>query len=151
LTVPSYAYGLTGATLPSLGATADIAANAGTSAPRDLALSTFAGAGSGRDWGLVRGVDAIAQAVQLRLNFFAAEWVLDTSLGIDFFGKVLVKNPNPATVKSIFTAEALKCKGVAGVESFSFTVDPHTRRGEIKLTIKTDTGQLVELVVPIAR
>ena len=75
------------------------------------------------DLALVDGVDAVAQLVRQNLQFWAGEWFLDTTLGIDFLGYIFVKTPNPTLIDDIFKNVILSTPGMLRLDSFDPTLD----------------------------
>jgi hypothetical protein len=63
----------------------------------------------------INGKDAKAQQARIRLQTFQGEFFLDSTLGIPYFGNILVKNPNILYIQSIFT-DALTALGLVNVE-----------------------------------
>jgi hypothetical protein len=75
----------------------------------------------------VTGADAVAQHCLIRLRTFLGEYWLNQNIGIDYFGKVLVKNPNLVVVQSIFKKTILGTPGVIAILSFSMSLDKTLR------------------------
>lgn len=46
------------------------------------------------DLQIVDGIDACKQRIKISLLFFYGEWFLDTTVGVDWFRIVFIKNPN---------------------------------------------------------
>lgn len=92
------------------------------------------------DMVLVDGVDAIKQLLSQRLKFFLGEWFLDLSKGIPYFEKVLLKNPSPIVLDTIFKQQILSTPGVLGLEQFNIELDTARRTMSITLRAKTSQG-----------
>lgn len=84
--------------------------------------------------------DSIEQAILIRLRWFLAEWVYDTSLGVDWFGKVLIKNPNSLLIRRMIEDTILSVDGVNSVENLTLTLDKTTRVATISFTVHTVDG-----------
>lgn len=84
--------------------------------------------------------DSIEQAILIRLRWFLAEWVYDTSLGVDWFGKVLIKNPNSLLIRRMIEDAIMSVEGVNSVENLTLTLDKTTRAATISFTVHTVDG-----------
>jgi hypothetical protein len=90
------------------------------------------------EFSLVTGAEAVAQDVRSRLLFFLGEWFLDTRLGVDWFGTVLVKNPNWPAIHAMFRKVIRETPGVREVTHLTFDFNAGTRtlvmdaRGELE-------------------
>ena len=69
----------------------------------------------------------VAQAVVTRLRTMLGEWYQDPTIGIDYLGQVLVKNPNVATLQRYFSSQVAAVPGVATVNSVVCTFNAGTR------------------------
>jgi len=76
---------------------------------------------------LVTGRDAIAQHLNIALRFFLGEWFLDTSQGVPYFDRILVRGFNEADIQQIFRSEILKVDGITGVQSLEIDLDSEAR------------------------
>lgn len=54
------------------------------------------------DFVIISGLDEVCQSLRIRLKMWLGEWFLDTRLGTDYLGKILVKN----TPENLKRAEA---------------------------------------------
>lgn len=84
--------------------------------------------------------DSIEQAIVIKLRWFFAEWVYDTSLGVDWLGKVLVKNPNSLLIRRMIEDTIMSVDGVLSVEDLTLSVDKSTRIGTISFKVHTVDG-----------
>lgn len=91
---------------------------------------------------LTTGVDAIAQRLKQRLGLFLGEWFLDKSRGLPYIQQILVKNPNPTVIDSIFKNEILSEVAVKELTSFELDLDEPTRLLTVNFSAKTDDGPL---------
>lgn len=64
----------------------------------------------------------VAQRLSIRLRTYLGEWFLDTTMGIDWFADVLLKNVSKQTVDSILQNELSKDKFVVKIKTFSSSV-----------------------------
>ncbi len=92
----------------------------------------------GDDIVLTFGIDGIAQHLTQRLRTFLGEWFLDLRIGVAYFQQILLKNPNPAMVDSIFKKEILNTPGV--LELTFFDLDIGTDR-TLTLSFRTITQE----------
>ncbi|MET3654099.1 hypothetical protein [Dyella japonica] len=83
--------------------------------------------------------EAVAQAVQTRLELFSGEWFLDTSAGLPWRTQVLGKytqNIRDFVIKQ----QIVNTQGVQSLDSYSSSVDPNTRRFSVSASITTIYG-----------
>lgn len=95
----------------------------------DLALGTdwdLALSASG-DVQTVDGIEAIRQHLICRLRFFLGEWFLDERDGVPYWERVLVHNPDEATIGEALRRTILGTPGVSALASFSLTIDRQAR------------------------
>ncbi len=71
--------------------------------------------------------ETASQLVACRLRTILGEWFLDTRLGVDYFGQILVKDPNLAAIGALLKSAILATPGVANVSSFTQTYDAQKR------------------------
>lgn len=93
------------------------------------------------DLELTLGIEAKAQHLTQRLRTFLGEWFLDLRIGVAYFQQIMIKNPNPAIVDSIFKKEILNTPGI--LELTSFNLDIATNR-ELTLSFRaiTEEGEI---------
>lgn len=99
---------------------------------------------SGADLRLVSGSEAIRQAADVRLKFFAQEWFLDLSAGVPWFQSILIKNPNLSAVAQIFRDQLLATPGIAVVEQLGLNYTSEARTLRINWRATSDEGELIE-------
>lgn len=97
----------------------------------DIALSKFD----------ILATDSIEQAILIKLRWFFGEWVYQTEFGVDWFGKVLVKNPNSLLIRRLIEDTILSVDGVTSVEDLTLTVNKKTRNGNISFIVHTVDGK----------
>lgn len=92
---------------------------------------------------LVRGPDAVAQAVVVELRWWLGEWFLDTRRGVPYVQRILRKGVSPRTVRAIIRRHIERSPGVDRVTFLRLTVDPRTREASIDFELRTTDGQTV--------
>lgn len=92
---------------------------------------------------LVDGREAISQHLRLRLSMFKGEWFLDQRVGIPYFQSILVKNPNLAVVRGIYSKAITTTPGVTAVDKLEVILDHDTRRLRVSFTAQTSDGPVV--------
>jgi len=96
----------------------------------------------GSDLQIVEGKDATVQYLKQVLSAFKGEWFLNIEFGIDYHGKVLIKDPDPNVLETIFKEAILSVPGVLEIIEFQLLVDPATREYEIDFTCSTIDGDV---------
>ncbi len=94
------------------------------------------------NFSFTKGIDAIRQGIEIRLQFFLGEWFLDTSKGMPYYQRVLVKNPSIPGVRALFREHILKAPGVRSVTSLELTFNKSARRLSVDWTADTDAGEI---------
>lgn len=84
--------------------------------------------------------DSIEQAILIKLRWFFGEWAYNSSYGVDWFGKVLVKNPNTLLVRRMIEDTIMSVDGVTSVENLTLTINRQARDATITFTVHTDLG-----------
>jgi hypothetical protein len=75
---------------------------------RDFAMSATGGwAVVNGDFGTVAGSAAVPQGIAIRTRMFLGDCWLDGTKGVDYQGKILVKNPDPLEVRAELAAAIL--------------------------------------------
>ena len=92
---------------------------------------------------LVDGEDAVAQHLSQRLNTFAGEWFLDLRLGVPYLQQVLVKNPDPVVLDSVFKSEIIHTPGIVELQAFELRLDAGTRQLQLSFTAVADSGAII--------
>lgn len=77
-------------------------------------------------------VDAIAQAIAIRLKTLAGEWFLDQNLGIPYLSQVLGKKRNDRLLAKLIANEIKAVAGVRELSDFSFDEGAQPRSIAIK-------------------
>jgi hypothetical protein len=96
------------------------------------------------------GVEACQQRLQIKLLFFFQEWFLDTTIGLDWFGTVYVKNPNQNLIDNMILVTMTDDIEVIEVTEYSTSFSLLARKLTIKMKLNTIFG-IVNLneVIPI--
>lgn len=89
---------------------------------------------------LIEGREEIAQVLRQRLRVFLSEWFLDSREGIDYYGDVLKKAPDPGQVDALFKNEILTSPGV--IELIEFELDLVGRQLQLSFVARTEDGIL---------
>ena len=76
----------------------------------------------------------------IRLRTFRGEWFLDQDLGVDYFGQILGKNRNKATVDAIIQAEILQEREVLQLDEYNSTYNNPLRKLDIAFKARTIDG-----------
>lgn len=82
----------------------------------------------------------LAQRLLIRLRTFKGEWFLDQDLGVDYFGQILGKNRNKATVDAIIQAEILQEREVLQLDEYNSTYNNSLRKLDIAFKARTRDG-----------
>jgi hypothetical protein len=88
----------------------------------------------------------VAQQIKITLGFWLGEWFLDTSQGVPYLERILVKNPNMAHVRQTVLEKILSVDGVKAARIDSIFFDRQRRNAEIIYTAETDSGTVTEEV-----
>lgn len=68
-----------------------------------------------------------AQRLQTKFRFFLGEWHLDRRIGLPYYQKILVKNPNLEEIEEIFREVILADEAVTELISLSVDLEEITR------------------------
>jgi hypothetical protein len=122
-------------------------AEAGAAAGRDFRLDADGDLSLEEgDFVLIAGAEAVASDLRARLQTFAGEWFLDTSIGVPYFSDVFGKTPAPR-VEAVFREQILGTPGVASIESIRLQrVD---RRLLVAFRVLTDFGELIDATLEV--
>ena len=72
--------------------------------------------------------ESVRQAIIIRIRWFLGEWRLGPLLGLDYWGTVLVKNPNLVKVRQAIRDEILSVEEVTGVNRVDLKADAAKRQ-----------------------
>lgn len=87
---------------------------------------------------IVTGNDEIAQRIRDRLLTFLGEWFLNLSYGVDYIGRILVKNPRTNVVSAHLRDEILKSAD-GKITGFSSTIKNRVMTLEYSMLINGET------------
>lgn len=79
---------------------------------------------------------AVKQAIAIRVKFFLAEYFLDESIGVDWLGQILVKNPDQVVVVELIREAIMSTPDVVAVASVDL-VDDGDRRWHVDYVVQT--------------
>ena len=96
----------------------------------------------GDDLALVTGLDAIAQHLRIRFQFFRGEWFLDTRVGVPWFEDILKKSPDLDVVNGLLREVITSTPGVTAITAFSLEIDRATRAMTVAFQAATELGPL---------
>jgi hypothetical protein len=92
------------------------------------------------DTPLVDGKLAILQDVLTALKTFKGECFMNTSIGIDYFGQILVKNPKQDVIDAILINAIVQVPGVTQLNKYGFASNFLTRQLTIAFELATVDG-----------
>jgi hypothetical protein len=92
---------------------------------------------------VVSGQAAVAQACKIKVKLFLGEIYLDQSLGVDYLGVVLVKNPDPVVVREAIRVRLQSVADVTEVVGAQLVRDDPNdpRSASITYSIRTKYSQ----------
>lgn len=88
------------------------------------------------------GATAILQDVLTALRMFYGEWFLNLAEGVDYYGTILVKNPDQGKINAAFIAEIRNVPGVTSINTYSFKTAFTSRKLSIKFSLQTTAGKV---------
>ena len=95
---------------------------------------------SGGDLVTVSGTAAILQNILQTLKTYYGEWFLDNTVGVDYFGTILVKNPNQGFINTALIGAILAVPGVTQLTNYNFSANSATRQLSVTFTAQTTSG-----------
>lgn len=87
---------------------------------------------------VVRGNEALAQRLAIRLKFFRGDWFLDVAQGVPYHDFVLRKRTTPAVRREVFRRAIVTTRGVKELVSLDVELDPATRTLRVTGEVITD-------------
>ena len=90
----------------------------------------------------IQQTDSLAQQINIRLKWFFEEWVFRPEFGVDYFGKIFVKNPNNQKIISMLTDVIMSVEGVTDVPSIDIELDRKSREATIRYEATTNEETL---------
>jgi hypothetical protein len=91
----------------------------------------------------VSGIDQVAQHIEIRLRLIYGEWFLNTQLGVPWFEKVFVKNPDLSAIDIIIKSTITETPEVTGIVQYSSSIDRPTRKLVVSFQASTIYGENV--------
>lgn len=82
--------------------------------------------------------ESVRQAIIIRLRWFLGEWRLGPLNGLDYWGTVLVKNPNLVKIRQAIRNEIMTVKEVTAVNDLQLTHDKKDRTLVVRYEAVTD-------------
>ena len=76
---------------------------------------------------MVRGADAVAQEIRVRLRWWKGEWFLDRRRGVPYLDGILRDGATPATVRAVILAELKNVPDLAPHPVVTVDIDARTR------------------------
>lgn len=92
------------------------------------------------DFATVDGSLGILQNILQTLKVYLGEWYLNTNIGLDYYGQILVKNPKQSAIDAIFINAILGVAGVQQLNSYSFSPNFITRQLTVSFSAQTTSG-----------
>lgn len=89
----------------------------------------------------ILATDSVEQAILIKLRWFFGEWIYNTELGIEWFEKVLVKNPNKLLIRRMIEDAVLSVDGVKSVSNVTLSLNNTTRKATIGFRVVTTQGK----------
>lgn len=120
---------------------------------RDFLLDSVTGdlAVVNGDFAVVADVDAVPQGIQIRVKMFLGEYWLDESIGVDWLGQILIKNPNPVAVRELIRLAIADTPDVVEVTGAALVMNSSDRSATITYTVRTiysTTPRTAQVTVP---
>lgn len=106
-------------------------------ANNDLALTT------GQLTIVEDATEACAIKLKNRLQLFKSEWFLDQRVGIPYYEKVFVKNPDLNLVRQLFRKVLLATPPIVRVDALDVVLDGSTRVARYTFRAITDSGAVI--------
>ena len=94
--------------------------------------------------GQIATTEDLAQRIDTRIRTFRGEFWLDQTIGIDYFGEVLKKNPDLQAIRAAFAVEIQKVPGVKTLNSLALSLDRAARKLTVTFSV-TGTDALLYL------
>lgn len=89
---------------------------------------------------MISGPERVAQDLKIALLLFLGEYFANNAVGIDYFGSVLVKNPDRVLIESIFRAVASDVRDVTQVLYLNLQVERKLRKLGVAIMVQTPYG-----------
>lgn len=97
---------------------------------------------------LVDGAQRVAQQIKVTLLTWLGEWFLDTTFGVPYLERIMVKSPSRAQIESVIRSKVKNVPGVTAVPVIQIEIDAPTRKARITLPdIETSEGLVTVSVI----
>lgn len=96
-----------------------------------------------KDLVILNDSDELTQHLQILLQFIEEEWFLDTSVGIDYYGKVWVKNPDIAEIDREIKRKVLQEEGVVSFIEYTSDYNASLRSFSVNFRVSTIYSDIV--------
>jgi hypothetical protein len=88
--------------------------------------------------------DRVAQQIKINLLSFLGEWFLDTTYGVPYLEKILVKNPRMPVIETILRSHIKSVPDVKKVVYLALDWDRRTRALFVEFEADTELGPIHE-------
>lgn len=85
------------------------------------------------------GAEDLSQRLQIRLNTFQGEWFMDSTLGVDWWNRVVGKNRSKMAVDALIQEAILKEPDALQILEYSSTISTD-RRFSCSFKVRTEGG-----------
>lgn len=99
---------------------------------------------SAGDVQLVSGIAGVSQSVRSHIQLVLGEWFLDESKGVDYYGQVLVRNPNLLVIGQLFREAILEAPFIGEITRLGIAFNKTTRSADVSWSAKTDFGVITQ-------
>ena len=96
---------------------------------------------SGYDEQVVSGIDQVRQNLKIRLLLIMGELFDNTTVGVDYFGAIFGGNGNQNLIDALLKSTIKSTPEVAGILSYSSTVDRAQRSVSVSCRVSTIYGE----------
>lgn len=94
------------------------------------------------DLATVAGEDELVQRIKIKLQFFFAEWFLDTTKGVKYYESILKKNPDVNLVDNIIKATIIEEPEIIDFKEFSSDFDISKREFSVSFVANSTYGEI---------
>ena len=91
---------------------------------------------------LSSGAEEVLQNVLQAIRFFYGEYFLNNGLGVPYFQKIMVKNPQQSDIDTILSDTIQNVPGVTVLQSYSFTPSYANRVLTVAFRAMTTNGPI---------
>ena len=88
----------------------------------------------------IDGVARVRQQVEITLRTWLGEWVLDTTFGMPYLERFLVKSPSRSTVEAVIRAHVQDVPDVHRVTRIDIRIDAAARSMSVDLDVDSAVG-----------